>query len=188
MGNVIKVENVRVMWTNALLKPQKSKKFPNNPPTYNLVLKLDDARLKGAVDQAIRQAQTQAQAQGEAFTLPPSYVETAAGDIQLRVTAREESKPQLADEFGNEVHDPSKFYSGCVCNVWIDIYTSTSYGNKVSVGLTAVQFVADGEPLDGRPSRDELFGPIAGAPAPSAPATAPTQAVVSPSPATDFLS
>ena len=157
MGKVVKIENVRIMWPD-LLTATRSKKFPNNAPTFKVVLKLDDVRLKEAAVDPIEEVQKAIQEKtGEDYSLPPSLVETDTGDVQLRLTCPEARRPMLADEFGQDVKDPGKFYAGCYCDVWMDIFTSTTYGNKVSASLTAVQFRADGEPLDGRPTRDDLF-------------------------------
>ena len=157
MGQQVKVENVRVMWPH-ILKPQTSKQFPNNPPSYSIQLILDD-RLQAQVGAAINAVKGSAESSsGKQFTLPPSFVKKENGTIELRAGAREDQKPHVVDEFANDVIDPSKIYPGCYCNVYIDVYSSTSYGNKVSVGLLGVQFAADGEPLDGRPTKEDLFG------------------------------
>ena len=81
------------------------------------------------------------------------------------------TKPYAVDQNVNPIIDPSKFYSGCVCNGAISVYNYKPQPTPgITFGLDGVQFVRDGERLDGRPEADQLFKPVAGAP----PATAPT--------------
>ena len=157
MGTQVRLENVRIMWPS-ILKPQASKKFPNNPPSYSMVLILESPQHKKQVADALEGVKQVVEVNGQVFTLPPSYVGRDNGNIELRVSAPEDKRPIVVDENANDVLQPGKIYAGCYCNVVVDVFSSTSYGNKISVGLLGVQFAADGEPLDGRPSKEDLFG------------------------------
>ncbi len=163
MGEQVKLENVRVMWPQ-ILKPQISRKFPDGKPTFSIVLRLEGPRLIDLVKGALNRAKAIAEEKGQVFAFPPSFVPKDNGIIELRVSSPEDKKPHVVDQHANDVHSPGKIYAGCYCNVYIDVYTSTNYGNKISVGLLGVQFAADGDPLDGRPSKEDMFGKGSNAP------------------------
>ena len=73
------------------------------------------------------------------------------------INAKSNKKPRVVDRAIQDIDDPDKIYSGCYGNVLISLYPFDKGGNKgVGVGLRAVQFVADGEPLGSVVSDDEF--------------------------------
>lgn len=88
------------------------------------------------------------------------------------------TKPYVVDENVQKVIDPSRIYAGCYVNASLAIYAyKRNTGSGLAFGLDGVQFVGDGERLDGRPAVGDLFQPVAGAPAPigQAPGVMPVQ-------------
>ena len=84
------------------------------------------------------------------------------------------TNPHVVDENVQPIIDPGKVYAGCYVNGSITVYTyKRQTGNGVAFGLDGVQFAADGERLDGRPTADQIFQAIPGAPAPVAGAPTP---------------
>lgn len=68
--------------------------------------------------------------------------------IFIRVSSK--FKPGVVDQKVRPILDPEKVYSGCYVRAQVHAYTYSNMGNKgVSFGLDNVQFVKDGEPLDG---------------------------------------
>ena len=161
MGTRIQLKNVQINWPQ-LLTPTTSQNFPNNPPTYSVVVILDPKKHAVQIDEVQKAMDAEAQDtfKGKAFTYPPSWEIGDNGCYNLRASAQKTSVPQVVDEAVQVVYDEAKFYSGCYTNVVIDIYATTKYGNKISAGLLMIQFVADGDRLDNRPKAEDLFKPI----------------------------
>ena len=157
----IQLTNVQLNWPQ-LLEPKTSKNFPNNPPTYSAVIILDPKKHAVQIDGVQKAMELEAQAafKGKDFSYPPTWKIGDNGCYNLRVSAPKDRAPQVVDEAVQRVYDEDKFYSGCYVNVVIDIYTTGTYGNKISSGLLMMQFVADGERLDNRPKAEDLFKPI----------------------------
>lgn len=66
-------------------------------------------------------------------------------------------KPRVVDAARNIVTDENAVYSGCYAFVTIRPYWAAGW-DRISVGLQAVQFLADGERLGGgAPAIDEMF-------------------------------
>lgn len=109
------------------------------------------------------------------FRAPPWYDGTKdglPGFIMVRAYAK--TRPYVVDGDLQPIIDPSVVYSGCVVNASISVYTYLPKPTPgVTFGLDGVQYVRDGERLDGRPTIDQLFQKISGAPAPSAGAPIP---------------
>lgn len=87
------------------------------------------------------------------------------------INASAKTKPHVVDQNVKPIIDPGMIYAGCYVNVSVSIYAyNQKTGNGITFGLDGVQFKSDGERLDGRPSAESMFQPVAGAPAPVAPA------------------
>ena len=78
---------------------------------------------------------------------------------------------------GVTIQDPAVLYAGSYANAFVDVYAYPKDGQGLSkgcaFGLTALQFVMDGERLDGRPDATTLFDAVTGAPPPVAPGIQP---------------
>lgn len=92
------------------------------------------------------------------------------------ITASSLQKPQVVDEYINEILNPNEVYSGCYGRVSIRFFAYNKNGNKgVGCGLLNVQKLRDGEPLNGRTTAVEDFGnPVTGYQAPNTGYQAPT--------------
>ena len=74
------------------------------------------------------------------------------------LNASSKDAPQVVDRKVNPVLDPMMVYSGCYCNVSVNVYAFNANGNRgVAVGLGNIQFVRDGERLSGKASADADF-------------------------------
>lgn len=101
------------------------------------------------------------------------------GFIRIRTYAT--SKPEVVEGDLSPVINPDRVYSGCYVNASISVYTYKPQPTPgVTFGLDGVQFVREGERLDGRPTVEQMFPSIAGAPAPAA--GAPTPGAAPPGP------
>jgi len=175
MGQQIKLENVQINYP-ALMQPKTSKNFPNNPPSYGVVAILDPANPLHA--QKINEIQQSLDSQNASVFqdrprgYPSSWKKQPDGKIHVNLNSSQSQPPQCVDQNVQPVlvDNGTVFYSGAICNVVIDVYTTTNHGGKLCFGLLMVQKVSDGERLDNRPKADELFAPI---PVPGQPATGP---------------
>lgn len=79
------------------------------------------------------------------------------------VRASNKYKPAVVNRAAKIVTDESFVYPGCVCNISLTAY-AWSYKGKwgVSFSLEGVQFVQDGERLDGRKPQMDAFAPLEG--------------------------
>lgn len=81
-------------------------------------------------------------------------------------SARSKHKPGVVDRYadadGNpvEITDPSKIYPGCVVNVSVRAYGYQNVTKGVGFALNNIQFVGDGERLDGRMRAADEFEPL----------------------------
>ena len=74
------------------------------------------------------------------------------------INATSKDAPQVVDRRKNRITDPMMVYSGCYCNVSVNMFPFNANGNRgVACGLGNVQFVTDGERLSGRASADSDF-------------------------------
>lgn len=76
------------------------------------------------------------------------------------INASNGNQPGLVDESLQPIMDPNKFYSGCYCNVDINIapfYHGESGSRGVGAYIQNAMFVRDGERLDGRQSAEDAF-------------------------------
>ena len=79
-----------------------------------------------------------------------------AGHYYMAMSSK--TRPGVVDSNLNAVLDPTSVYSGCYARVSINAFPYNSKGKKgVSFGLNHVQFLADGEPLDGRTRAKDDF-------------------------------
>ena len=72
--------------------------------------------------------------------------------------ANSKDAPQIVDRRKQTITDSMMVYSGCYCNVSINMYGFSVGGNRgIAVGLGNIQFVKDGEQFAGRTSADADF-------------------------------
>ena len=83
-------------------------------------------------------------------------------------TASSKQPPFVVDANVQPIIDPTQVYSGMWGNVNVNFFAYANTGKKgIGCGLNGVQKTQDGEPLGGRVTAEEAFGP---ATAPAAPA------------------
>lgn len=81
-------------------------------------------------------------------------------------TASSKQAPFVVDSNVQPIIDPTKVYSGMWGNVNVNFFAYSNAGKKgIGCGLNGVQKTQDGEPLGGRVTAEEAFGPDTGAPA-----------------------
>ena len=80
--------------------------------------------------------------------------------------------PGLVNQQAKKVLDASMFYPGCYVYAQVNAYSYANSGNVgVSFGLSALQFVRDGEKLAGAaPNPESAFRPVSGGSQPGQPA------------------
>jgi len=77
------------------------------------------------------------------------------------ISASNSKRPEIVDRNVEEIKDRSRVYSGCYCNVVLDMYpfkNSTMAG--VAAELGAIQLVREGEELSARKSLKSKFSVI----------------------------
>lgn len=195
MGTRVSLEMVRLSYPH-LFQPRAVN--PGDTPKYGaalLIPKFIQTAQGPAANPAIAQLQAAEQAERAtkwganvpptAKPLPlydgdtdPKYAGQPeyAGVMILNTSAQDQ--PVIVDQNLQKVMNPATFYSGCFVNADIGVYPYDQPMSKgTAAGLNGVQFVADGERIDGRPSAEQMFGAPAGAPAPVAPGVGQTPAV-----------
>ena len=71
------------------------------------------------------------------------------------LNASSKDAPQVVDRKVNPVLDPMMVYSGCYCNVSVNLYAFNANGNRgVAAGMGYIQCVRDGERMSGKASAD----------------------------------
>ena len=79
-------------------------------------------------------------------------------DNHFFLNATSKDAPQVVDRHVQPIMDPMMVYSGCFCNVSVNLYPFNANGNRgVAAGLGNIQFVKDGDRLSGRASADSDF-------------------------------
>ena len=98
-----------------------------------------------------------------------------AGHYAVKGSSKMEYPPEIVDQNVQKLLDRSALFAGCIVNASL---TAFAYEGGLSFGINHVQLVDNQNVtrLDGGKSAEEVFAPIAGAPAPlSGPAGAPAQ-------------
>ena len=74
------------------------------------------------------------------------------------INATSVEAPGVVDRKRVRITDPKMIYSGCYIRAVINFYPFSVKGNRgVAAGLANIQFVADGEPLNGRSRAEDDF-------------------------------
>jgi len=76
------------------------------------------------------------------------------------INANTSMKPQVVDADRDEILDTNELYSGCYGRISMNFYPFKQKGGVgIAAGLNNVQKLADGEPLSGRSTAEDDFGP-----------------------------
>lgn len=129
----------------------------------------DDKKTLLAIHKAIEAAKEDGKIRKWGGKLPPNLkLPLRDGDIDrpddenyqnhFFLNATSKDAPQVVDRYVQPILDPMMVYSGCFCNVSVNLYPFNANGNRgVAVGLGNIQFVKDGDRLSGRASADADF-------------------------------
>ena len=98
-----------------------------------------------------------------------SHKEKETGEIKkgykdhwvIKATSNEDQKPYIADENGDEIIEPAKFYSGCYARAQL-LVTNWEYMGKQGIMfiLDGAQKLEDGEPFGGKKDLSKVFKPV----------------------------
>lgn len=81
------------------------------------------------------------------------------------MTASSRTQPEVRDLAMMPITEPTEIYSGMYARVYINFFAYDKNGKRgIGCGLGPVQKTRDGEPLAGRVSAEEAFGPATGYP------------------------
>lgn len=189
IGNSIVLENVVLAFAGNLYEP---KVIVEGPPKYSVMAFMDpksDAakELKAAVDDLIKErwpgeddefygSLRRPYVWGPKYNAarvrrgkkPVEELEVDGGQVMANPTSPQDSPPELIDRWGRPMNKKGEIYSGCVANVAVRLFTY--YKSDINVGVsmwvTHVMFVRDGERKDGRASAKEAFGDLLSSDAP----------------------
>lgn len=163
----IQLKNVRLSYAN-IWSPEPPFDNPDGPKKYSaaLLFSKKDKANKAALKAAIEQAKEKGKASkwggaiparldngvrdGDEKTLPDgeTVLEGYEGMNYINAKANEGYQPPIVNRRAIPIADHSEVYSGCYCNVFVDVYPYASAGNKgIGFGLVGIQKVSDGEPL-----------------------------------------
>ena len=160
MGIMTRLTNVRISYPK-LFEAESSAQFPGNKKysaTFLIQKGSSDAK---AIESAMADA-TRDKFSGKKVAMAAPSVYDGDDDDKVNVdprnagylvlrTSRAESQgaPGVFDQKAQKVMDRSLIYPGCYVNADVDVYIGTTGGNRVCFSLAQVQFVGDGERLDG---------------------------------------
>lgn len=180
-SNVITITGVRFSYCN-LFQPAAPFNNPMGEPKYSttILVPKSNTAAKAAVDAAIDRAIEAGVSAKWGGTRPPvpalcvhdgdgprpsdgsPYGEECRGCWVL--TASSKQAPFVVDKNVQPIIDTTQVYSGMWGNVNISFFAYNQAGKKgVGCGLNGVQKTMDGEPLSGRVTAEEAFGPAQGA-------------------------
>ena len=129
----------------------------------------DDKKTLLAIHKAIEAAKEDGKIRKWGGKLPPNLkLPLRDGDIDrpddenyqnhFFLNATSKDAPQVVDRHVQPILDPMMVYSGCFCNVSVNLYPfNATVAVGVAVGLGNIQFVKDGDRLSGRASADADF-------------------------------
>lgn len=79
------------------------------------------------------------------------------------INAYSKEKPALVDANLDDILDKAVLYPGCVVNAALDLYVYRQPVTGIAFGLNGVQWVGNGDRLDSRPSKKQMFDTLDGA-------------------------
>ena len=145
---------------------------PGDDPKYSCVVIVDESRT------SIPDLQKLIQSVGaEKFgaTLPPNLKiclkkgdtwrpddESVKGKWVVTMAAKERPALVYNDDARTDIVDRSALYAGCVVAAHVNIYAfDVKISKGVTAGLNGIIKLADGDRLDSRPTKGDMFGDIA---------------------------
>lgn len=163
----IQLKNVRLSYAN-VWSPEPPFDNPDGPKKYSsaLLFPKNDKANKEALLNAINEAKEKGKGAKWGGVIPKNLdIGIRDGNDKLmpdgetvlegyedmkyiNAKANEGYQPPIVNRRAVPITDQSEVYSGCYCNVFVDVFPYSSAGKKgVSFGLVGIQKIADGEPL-----------------------------------------
>lgn len=150
-----------------LFTPQKNAKDPTKPAKYSVTMlfpkSADLSALKVAIEAAIKKTWPNKRPKvlkmpirdGDLEKEDPAY----AGMFFVTFRTNEDTPPVIKHKNNKDLkQEDGVIYSGCYARVAFSTYTYEAEGNVgVAFGLNGIQFMEDGERLDGRPDPESMF-------------------------------
>lgn len=192
MGEVkatkVVTDKVRLSYVH-LFTPQARNAGEDPKYSCTVLIPKSDTATKARIDAAIEAAKQEGMQNKFGGVVPPilptpvhdgdgprpsdglPYGEECKGHWVINVSSKQ--APQVVDVNRNPILDQSEIYSGIYGRVSMNFYAYNNNKKGIGCGLNNVQKLADGEPLGGRSSAEEDFGPAPGAMAPATPAYQP---------------
>lgn len=169
-ANIISPE-FRVSFPN-VFRPQ-AMKGSNNEPKYGITMLFKKGENLAALEKAVLDCATEAlgadrskwpkglrspfRDQGER-----DYEGYEQGAVFVNATSKQ--RPGLVDANVQDIIEERQFYAGCYARASLRAFYYDSSGNKgVGFGVQNIQKTRDGEPLGGRTTPEQDFGPVQGA-------------------------
>ena len=147
------------------------KSINGSEPKYSVscLIPKDDKKTLLSIHKAVEAAKEDGKVRKWGGKIPPNLkLPLRDGDIDrpddetyqnhFFLNATSKDAPQVVDRHVQPITDPMMVYSGCFCNVSVNLYPFNANGNRgVAAGLGNIQFVKDGDRLSGRASADSDF-------------------------------
>ncbi len=140
------------------------KSIQGSEPKYSvscLIPKSDKTTL-AKINAAVEAAKEEAKGKKWSGKIPPNLkLPLRDGDIErpdddnyagcMFLNASSTDKPGIVDRQVQPILDPMQVYSGCYCNVSLNVYGFNTNGNRgIACGLGNIQWIKDGERLSGK--------------------------------------
>ena len=149
-------------------------------PRYScvLIVNKDDEQTLEAINEAMAEAKNAGLSRKWNDSMPETVVSPLKdGDTERPddpdyrscyfINAASGRKPVLVDQKANQLTDASRIYSGCYCNVVIDLFPYKSQGSDtraaacgIAAELESIQLVKEGESLQNRNYIRKWFTPV----------------------------
>ncbi len=173
MGERIYIPEARIKYARQLFTPKKVNPTDAEAKYGSTFIVRSDHPVIAQITEAINNVIAQTYPGGQLpanFRSPPWYDGTKdgfPGFTMIRAYAKQ--KPLAVEGDLRPILDSERLYSGCYVNASLSVYTYPPKPTPgITFGLDGVQFVREGDRLDGRPTAEQMFQKIEGAPPPAA--------------------
>lgn len=176
MSNEMVLENVIISYPNLFEKKQiNNSGDPKFSATLILPVDFDWGRANQVIEETIISAKASgrlsATAESGNIKLPWTDATPDGFPGQFLVRGYNDRHVQVGDQNVQPVMDQSLIFAGCIVHAYVGFYGYLNNGGGIGVGLNGIQIVknTDVKRLDNIKDIKDVFKPIAGAPAASAP-------------------
>lgn len=164
MATKVVTGKVRFSYVN-IFEPKADNNGDNPKYSITLLIPKSDTVTMGKIKEAINEARENFCKRNGASALPAKPNNTLHDGDGVRengdpygpeckgcyvITVSSKLKPNIVDNFRNDITEATEVYSGCYGRASINFYGYNRNGKKgISAGLLAIQKLHDGEPLGG---------------------------------------